>query len=84
MTEFKLYIAYDCDIWRSSDSMTTIGVFDEEGLLDYLDCDYPHYLETGERIASKEIYTVKDLIEQKVDYLYVIEVEINEILFNRS
>ena len=83
MNKEQLYIAFNCDIWRSSGSMRWIGVFDEKHLLAYFRKHYRDFEKNdGDNpdFTHKEAYaiTVQDLLGQNVNCIYVETVTVNE------
>jgi len=75
-----LFIAYNCDEWRTTSSLVAIGVFNKTGLLKYLKGNFEKFEMNDEKLKKKDLIgiTIEDILNQKIDYLHVIETKVNE------
>lgn len=87
--EESLYLVQSCDIWRDYKTFRNVGVFTEEGFYDFLKNDKNNDIGWVLNDGDTEITHIDDLIElkmldidnfleQKIDFINVIKVEINE------
>lgn len=77
-----MYALFSCDAWRSRKSMEFKGVFDKEKLVEVAKKEFEKEIQEAIEdggINSRRQLTVSDLINQKVDCIYVQECDLNEL-----
>lgn len=74
-----MYIYFHCDVWKSTDSMNLVGVFDEPHLKKVVreDLEQNRVVLDGFEPKEESRFTVDELI-RNLDYGFIEKIDLNE------